>query len=187
MAADKRQNRKSTSEETIKALGNSIDECWNELNNLPKKEFPPVPTGEIISPVWNNVFEKENETIQPVGEVIQEQPRDDLDSILGKSINQSMKEAKNKPVLTILWGDDGKGNGLWYENELAVLFGRTNTGKSIYAVQIVEYITKNLNKGVVYIDLEMSMKQFQQRYTSKDSRLHVWSELLKRPEMEKVE
>jgi len=33
----------------------------------------------------------------------------------------------------------------------------------------------------------MSMKQFQQRYTSKDSRLHVWSELLKRPEMEKVE
>lgn len=43
-----------------------------------------------------------------------------LDSILGKSINQSMKEAKNKPVLTILWGDDGKGNGLWYENELAV-------------------------------------------------------------------
>lgn len=31
-----------------------------------------------------------------------------------------MKEAKNKPVLTILWGDDGKGNGLWYENELAV-------------------------------------------------------------------
>ncbi|BDW75078.1 hypothetical protein BFINE_08730 [Bacteroides finegoldii DSM 17565] len=96
--------------------------------------------------MWNNVFEKENETIQPVGEVIQEQPRDDLDSILGKSINQSMKEAKNKPVLTILWGDDGKGNGLWYENELAVLFGRTNTGKSIYAVQIVEHITKILIK-----------------------------------------
>ena len=68
-----------------------------------------------------------------------------------------------------------------------MLFGRTNTGKSIYAVQIAEHITKNLNKGVLYIDLEMSMKQFQQRYTSKDSRLHVWSELLKRPEMEKVE
>ena len=137
--------------------------------------------------MWNNASGKENETIQPVGEVIQEQPCDDLDSILGKSINQSMKEAKNKPVPTILWGDDGNGNGLWYENELAVLFGRTNTGKSIYAVQIVEHITKNINKGVVYIDLEMSMKQFQQRYTSKDSRLHVWSELLKRPEMEKVE
>ena len=68
-----------------------------------------------------------------------------------------------------------------------MLFGRTNTGKSIYAVQIAEHITENLNKGVLYIDLEMSMKQFQQRYTSKDGRLHVWSELLKRPEMEKVE
>ena len=187
MAADKKQNRKSPSEETIKALGNSIDECWNELNNLPQKEFPPVQTGEIISSTWNNASGKENETIQPVGEVIQEQPCDDLDSILGKSINQSMKEAKNKPVPTILWGDDGNGNGLWYENELAVLFGRTNTGKSIYAVQIAEHITENLNKGVLYIDLEMSMKQFQQRYTSKDGRLHVWSELLKRPEMEKVE
>ena len=169
MAADKKQNRKSPSEETIKALGNSIDECWNELNNLPQKEFPPVQVGEIISSTWNNASGKESETIQPVGEVIQEQPCDDLDSILGKSINQSMKEAKNKPVPTILWGDDGNGNGLWYENELAVLFGRTNTGKSIYAVQIAEHITKNLNKGVLYIDLEMSMKQFQQRYTSKDS------------------
>lgn len=87
MAADKRQNRKSPSEETIKALSNSIDEYWNELKNLSQKEFPPVPTGEIISPVWNNAFEKENKTIQPLGEVIQEQPRDDLDSILGKSIN----------------------------------------------------------------------------------------------------
>lgn len=37
MAADKKQNRKRPSEETVKALGNSIDECWNELNNLPKK------------------------------------------------------------------------------------------------------------------------------------------------------
>lgn len=40
MAADKKQNRKSPSEETIKALGNSIDECWNELNNLPPKRVP---------------------------------------------------------------------------------------------------------------------------------------------------
>ncbi len=106
----KKQNRKSPSEETIKALGNSIDECWNELNNLPQKEFPPVQVGEIISSTWNNASGKESETIQPVGEVIQEQPCDDLDSILGKSINQSMKEAKNKPVPTILWGDDGNGN-----------------------------------------------------------------------------
>lgn len=60
MAADKKQNRKSPSEETIKALGNSIDECWNELNNLPKKEFPPVQTGEIISSTWNNASGKES-------------------------------------------------------------------------------------------------------------------------------
>lgn len=38
MAVDKKQNRKKTSEETIKALGNSIDECWNEVNNLPPKK-----------------------------------------------------------------------------------------------------------------------------------------------------
>lgn len=147
MAADKKQNRKSPSEETIKALGNSIDECWNELTKSPPKRVPACFRLEEIYPsTWNNASGKENETIQPVGKVIQEQPCDDLDSILGKSINQSMKEAKNKLVPTILWGDDGNGNGLWYENELAVLFGRTNTGKSIYAVQIAEHITENLIK-----------------------------------------
>ena len=59
MAANKKQNRKRPSEETVKALGNSIDECWNELNNLPQKEFPPVQVGEIISSTWNNAFGKE--------------------------------------------------------------------------------------------------------------------------------
>lgn len=188
MAADKKENRKRPSTEMAEILGNSINECWNELNNhLPKIKFSPIQVGDITSPIWrNDTFRETNETTR-TEEVIQEQPRDNLDSILGKSINQSMKEAKDKPVPTILWGDDGNGNGLWYENELAVLFGRTNTGKSMYAVQIAEHITRNLNKEVLYIDLEMSMKQFQQRYTSKDGKMHVWSELLKRPEMEKVE
>lgn len=185
MAADRNKNEKRPSNEMIQKVGRSINECWNKLQTPPIFDFPPIMVGEICSPMWHKTYEETTE-ITHTKDVILEETHDDLDIILNKSINQSMKEAKNKPVATVLWCDDGHGNGLWYENELAVLFGRTNTGKSMYAVQIAEHIAKNLRKKVLYIDLEMSMKQFQQRYTSENGVLHEWPELLIRPEMEEL-
>ena len=95
-------------------------------------------------------------------------------------------EEQRKPVPEILWGSDGNGNALWFENEFAILFGRTNTGKSLYAVQIAEHISGRLGKTVLYLDLELSMKQFQERYTSKDGELHGWPETLHHPDLSMV-
>lgn len=63
----------------------------------------------------------------------------------------------------------------WYENELCILFADTNMGKSVLAVQIANSLTRNeaiaplpLQGGyrtVLYLDFELSAKQFEQRYS----------------------
>ena len=50
------------------------------------------------------------------------------------------------------------------QNEITVIFGPSNSGKSILAVQIAEEVSRT--EDVCYIDLEMSDKQFQMRYTN---------------------
>ena len=48
-----------------------------------------------------------------------------------------------------------------YEN--TVIFAASNVGKSILAIQIAEHIART--EKILYIDLELSSKQFQMRYT----------------------
>ena len=68
---------------------------------------------------------------------------------------------------------------LWHEGEIACLFADTNVGKSVLAVQIGEDIAKS--KPVLYVDCELSDKQFQIRYTSKeDHSLHVFPDMFYR-------
>ena len=74
-----------------------------------------------------------------------------------RTANQCLTEAKTQPVPRNLF------RSLIYENEITILFADTNTGKSIFAVQIANEISRT-NK-VLYIDLEMSDKQFQSRYS----------------------
>jgi hypothetical protein len=64
---------------------------------------------------------------------------------------------------------------LWHEKELCILFADTNMGKSVLAVQIANSISRNepieplrMQGGyrtVLYLDFELSAKQFEQRYT----------------------
>lgn len=51
---------------------------------------------------------------------------------------------------------------LWYEGEISVLYADTNIGKSIFAVQIADSISRN-GKRVLYVDLELSDKGFEMR------------------------
>ncbi|RYD87607.1 MAG: hypothetical protein EOP54_28535, partial [Sphingobacteriales bacterium] len=63
----------------------------------------------------------------------------------------------------------------WHQNELCILFADTNMGKSILAVQLGNSISKQDPIGefalqtepcnVLYVDFELSAKQFQLRYT----------------------
>lgn len=66
-------------------------------------------------------------------------------------------EAAQRPDPESLW------LSLWHEGEVCCLFSDSNLGKSIYAVQIAERISRS--RKVIYFDFELSDKQFQLRYT----------------------
>lgn len=86
-----------------------------------------------------------------------------------KTANQWLEEAKLSPVPQMLFAE------LWHENELCVLFADTNLGKSILAVQIGNSLSKGkpipgfkletTKQNVVYLDFELSAKQFEVRYS----------------------
>jgi RecA-family ATPase len=79
-----------------------------------------------------------------------------------------IEEAKRRPVPKMLFGE------FWLEGEIAILFADTGKGKSILAVQIadalaqgtqVENFTNNAPaQTVLYIDFELTSKQFEMRY-----------------------
>lgn len=78
-----------------------------------------------------------------------------------KTAMQWILDAFRRPKPKELW------MSFWYENEVCCLFADTNVGKSIYAVQIANEISKR--QKVLYFDFEMSDKQFQMRYTDDDA------------------
>jgi len=86
-----------------------------------------------------------------------------------KTANDWMKQEFGKPAARPLFGS------LWFENELCILFADTNMGKSVLAVQIGDCLTKChsfepfYNQAdealkVLYVDFELSAKQFEARY-----------------------
>ncbi len=87
-----------------------------------------------------------------------------------RSANDWMREAKKRPIPRALFGE------FWREGEMAVLFGDTGKGKSALAMQIAESIAAGRGFGpfamkveaqpVLYLDLEMSDKQFETRYAA---------------------
>lgn len=114
-------------------------------------------------------------------------PTNDLLKV--KLVNEWVKEAKKRPDPKMLFGS------LWYEGEVCVLFAGSNLGKSILAVQIGEAIARGQTslhplpvnsspKKVLFVDCELSDKQFQIRYTEgKNS--HEFSEYFYRAEIDR--
>lgn len=82
--------------------------------------------------------------------------------------NRWMELGEREPPPKMLFGE------FWFLNELCILFADTNTGKSILAVQIANSLSRRspirpfaLQSGavkVIYIDFELSTKQFCARY-----------------------
>ena len=79
---------------------------------------------------------------------------------LVKTANQTVEDARKRPDPEPLY------LSLWYEGEVCCLFADSNLGKSILAVQMADEIARK--HRVLYIDCELSDKQFQLRYTSDD-------------------
>jgi len=89
-----------------------------------------------------------------------------------KGVNKWVEEAKNQPTPRMLFGE------LWHEKEVCVLFADTNLGKSILSVQLGNSISKGEQirgfklgvpkQKVLYFDFELSAKQFEVRYSTKE-------------------
>lgn len=89
-----------------------------------------------------------------------------------KTANLTILEASQQPAPRALW------KSFWYEGELSCLFADSNVGKSILAVQIADRIART--DIVLYLDFELSEKQFQLRYTDRHGRLHTFPDKLYR-------
>ncbi|MFI5160825.1 MAG: AAA family ATPase [Sphingobacteriales bacterium] len=82
--------------------------------------------------------------------------------------NRWMEVGERQPHPKMLFGE------FWHEGELCILFADTNTGKSVLAVQIAESIARSRKidpfaaeaerQVVLYVDFELSGKQFHLRY-----------------------
>ncbi len=91
-----------------------------------------------------------------------------------RTANQRIKDGLLLPDINSLMG------GIWQSGELIFFFGGTGTGKSIFGVQAGDKLSKgepvlpNLKNEcpsqiVLLLDFELSDKQFQVRYTSRDN------------------
>ena len=100
----------------------------------------------------------------------------DVGMLTLRTANKTLQVASQRPDPEDLY------NGLWYEGEVCCLFADSNVGKSIYAVQMADEIARLRN--VLYVDCELSDKQFQLRYTDRETgMLHELPESLIRAEI----
>lgn len=65
------------------------------------------------------------------------------------------------------------------ENEFTIVFADTGVGKTVHAFQMAIHIA-NGGYTTIYMDLELSRKQFQRRYTSDDGQLYHFPDNLHR-------
>lgn len=94
-----------------------------------------------------------------------------------KAANTWIEESIKRPDPKMYFND------LIVEYENTVLFASSNVGKSILATQIAEDIAKR--EKVLYVDLELSSKQFQMRYTDKATgKAHTFPANFKRAEID---
>ena len=93
-----------------------------------------------------------------------------------KSANQTIEDASKRPDPEQLYLE------LWYEGEVCCLFADSNLGKSIFAVQMAEEIARTAK--VLYLDCELSDKQFQLRYCNPETNeRHIFPDNLVRAEV----
>ena len=93
-----------------------------------------------------------------------------------KSANRTIEDASKRPDPEQLFRE------LWYEGEVCCLFADSNLGKSIFAVQMADEISRTRN--VLYVDCELSDKQFQLRYCNQETgERHIFPEGMFRTEV----
>ena len=105
--------------------------------------------------------------------------------------NEVLKVASKMPIPKKLFGE------FWFEGEIGILFADTNVGKSILAVQIANSISRGFSiegfpmeaekQKVLYFDFELSMKQFEMRYSNEFTDHYHFDDNLIRLSMDPVD
>lgn len=96
-------------------------------------------------------------------------------SLIGKPANQWIAEASHRETPKELFYE------LWYEGEMTILFATSGAGKSLLACQIGNNLSTT--GTVLYLDCELSDKQFQVRYTDAEGNLFAFNEKFIRMEL----
>lgn len=116
-----------------------------------------------------------------------EKKKESKNCLIVKPANKWIAESKSRPIPRMLFSE------LWFERELCILFADTNIGKSILAVQIANSLS--LGKSiygfknecekmkVLYLDCELSDKQFENRYSNNYSNHYNFSSNFLRAEI----
>ncbi len=92
-----------------------------------------------------------------------------------KPANQWLVDASSKPQPEPLF------KNIWFESEICIFFGDTGQGKTIFANQIGDEIARR--KKVLYLDFELSEKQFEARYSDNYSSHYNFPENFYRAEI----
>ena len=110
------------------------------------------------------------------------------DLLLVQSANDWLKQAQERPIPAQLFSE------FWFEGELCILFSDTNLGKSILAVELAASLTEGhaipgfkLQGGprtVLYLDFELSDKQFEARYSEHYTNHYHFSDRFFRAELQ---
>lgn len=143
-----------------------------------------TPKNIIISPVFDTKPFGKKEILNDAENLVK-QANNGL--FLSKSANDWMNEALAEPIPEMLFSE------LWREGEVCILYASSNVGKSILAVQIADSISKGVSisgfkleakkQAVLYLDFELSKKQFQLRYTGEFNDPYFWDGNFKRIEL----
>jgi len=104
-----------------------------------------------------------------------------------KPASQWIEQAKKRPIPKMLFAE------FWFEGELCILFADTNLGKSALAVQISNSISAGESikafrleaerQIILYIDFELSEKQFEARYSEKFENHYIFNKNFLRAEV----
>ena len=108
-------------------------------------------------------------------------------SFIRKTANEWIELAKKQLPPKMLFSE------FWHEDELCILFSDTNLGKTILGVQIANsiasgnaiagFIMEATESKVLYLDLELSAKQFELRYSDNYDGHYLFSDNLERIEI----
>jgi RecA-family ATPase len=99
---------------------------------------------------------------------------------LPRTAQERMSQAKKMPKLVKLLGN------IWCKEEIHILFGDNGTGKSVWATQIADALSRGQNamphlmneagpQNVLFYDFELSDRQFFNRYTDNDGNEYSFS------------